>query len=105
MFLAVSRVLPNHYPLEGRLDEYVAREHAVGRLLDVGVIVPRLPDLYGWAADELRIPELADLVSGTTPSYAWDPHDRAPWAPPPTFPVRAVRRLVPPRRPPAATSG
>ena len=104
-FLSVSRVLPNHYPLEGRLDEYVAREHAVGRLLDLGVIVPRLPDLYAWAADELQIPELADLVSGSTPSYAWDPHDRALWAPPATFPVRVVRRLVPPRRPRPATAG
>src|SRR5262245_33231874 len=31
MFLSVSRVLPSRYPLEGRLDTYIAREHAVGR--------------------------------------------------------------------------
>jgi hypothetical protein len=36
MFLSVSRVLPNQYPLEGKLDDYIAREHALGRLLDVG---------------------------------------------------------------------
>ena len=78
----------------------------MGRLLDLGVIVPRLTELYRWAADELRIPGLTDLVSGTTPSYAWDPLDRAPWAPPPTHLVRAVRRaLPPPRRPPAARTG
>ena len=41
-FLAVSRVLPDRYPLEGELDDYVAAEHLVGRLLDLGVITPRL---------------------------------------------------------------
>ena len=106
MFLSVSRVLPNRYPLEGELDDYIAAEHPVGRLLDLGVITPRLTELYRWAADELRIPGLADLVTGTTPSYAWDPLDRTPWAPPPTHLVRAVRRaLPPPRHPPAARTG
>jgi hypothetical protein len=105
MFLSVSRVLPNRYPPEGDLDGYIAAEHTLGRLLDLGVIAPRLTKLYRWAADELRIPDLTDLVADATPSYAWDPHDRNPWAPPPTRPVRAVRRaLPPPRRPPTASS-
>ena len=77
----MSRVLPDRYPLEGKLDDYVAAEHLVGRLLDLGVVTPRLTELYGWAADELRVPELADLVSGSTPTYAWDPADRAPGRP------------------------
>ena len=42
MFLSVSRVLPNLYPLDGELDDYIADEHTIGRLLDLGVIVPRL---------------------------------------------------------------
>lgn len=105
MFLSVSRVLPNQYPLEGELDDYIADEHALGRLLDVGVIGPRLTELYRWSAAELRIPEVTNLVSHATPSYAWDPHDRQPWAPPPTRLVRAVRRsLRPPRTRPAPTS-
>jgi hypothetical protein len=105
MFLSVSRVLPHQYPLAGELDDYIANEHALGRLLDVGVIVPRLTELYRWTADELRIPDVAHLVSDATPVYAWDPHDRKPWAPPPTRLVRAVRRaLPPPRRPTAPTS-
>ena len=56
MFLSVSRVLPDLYPLQGELDDYIADEHTVGRLLDLGVIVPRLTELYRWSADELRIP-------------------------------------------------
>ena len=95
IFLSVSRVLPNHYPLEGELDDYIADEHTVGRLLDLGVIAPRLSELYRWSADELRIPDVADLVRDTTPAYAWDPHDREPWTPRPTRLVRAVRRALP----------
>jgi hypothetical protein len=96
MFLSVSRILPDRYPLEGDLDDYIAAEHPFGRLLDRGVIAPRLTELYRWSADELRIPGVTDLVDDTTPTYAWDPHDRDPWAPPPTRLVRAVRRAVPP---------
>jgi hypothetical protein len=58
-----------------------------------------------WIGDPRRdvtvgIPELADFVSEATPAYAWDPGDRDPWAPPPRWLVRAVRRALPP--PPAA---
>jgi hypothetical protein len=95
MFLSVSRVLPNRYPLEGALEDYIADEHTVGRLLDLGVITPRLPDLYRWSASELRLPEASTLVDGATPCYAWDAADRGPWEPPPTRLVRAVRRAVP----------
>lgn len=96
MFLSVSRVLPAVYPLKGELDEYIAAEHALGRLLDLGVIMPRLTELYGWSAGELRIPALTDLVRDATPAYAWDPADQEPWAPPPRRVVRAVRRALPP---------
>jgi hypothetical protein len=95
IFLSVSRVLPNLYPLERELDGYIADEHTVGRLLDLGVIAPRLTELYRWSADELRLPEITDLIRDATPAYAWDPLDRALWAPPPTRFVRAVRRALP----------
>ena len=105
MFLSVSRVLPSQYPLEGELDDCIAGEHTVGRLLDLGVIAPQLTQLYRWSAEELQIPDLTGLVSDATPICAWDPHDCIPWAPPPTRLVRAVRRTFPPpRRPPAAQS-
>jgi len=96
MFLSVSRVLPHLYPLRGELADYIADEHAFGRLLDLGVIVPRFTELYRWSARELRIPEVADLVCDATPAYAWDHHDREPWAPPPRRVVRAVRLALPP---------
>ena len=95
IFLSVSRVLPDVYPLKGELDDYIAGEHTVGRLLDLGVILPRVEELYGWSAGELQIAELADLVRGQTPAYAWDPDDWEPWAPQPTRLVRVVRRALP----------
>jgi len=98
MFLTVQRVLPDQYPLSGELDGYIAEEHALGRLLDLGVIVPRVAELYRWSADQLQIPEVSDLVRGVTPAYAWDPDDREPWAPTPRWLVRAVRRALPPPR-------
>ena len=95
IFLSVSRVLPNTYPLDAELDTYIAAEHTVGRLLDLGVIVPRLSELYRWSADELNIPELVDLFAGGTPSYAWDPVDSAPWSPRPNRMVKVARRVLP----------
>ncbi len=97
-FLSVSRVLPDQYPLDGELDYYIDGEHAVGRLLDLCVIVPRLTELYRWSADELQIPDLADLVCDVTPTYAWDSDDREPWAPAPRRLIRAVRLALPPRQ-------
>jgi hypothetical protein len=96
MFLSVSRVLPDVYPLAGQLDDYIADEHTIGRMLDLGVITPRLTELYRWAAAELAIADLDGLLCETTPAYAWDPLDREPWIPPPTRLVRAVRRTLPP---------
>jgi hypothetical protein len=95
MFLAVSRVLPDVYPLDGDLDGYIAAEHALGRLLDLGVIIPRLTELYCWSAEELRIPGVTELVCDVTPAYAWDPRDREPWSPPPKRLVRVARRALP----------
>ena len=36
IFLSLSRVLPDRYPLEGDLSSYVTAEHGLGHLLDVG---------------------------------------------------------------------
>jgi hypothetical protein len=95
IFLSVSRVLPDKYPLEGALDDYIVDEHTIGRLLDLGVIAPRLVDVYRWSARELGIPELTALVRDGTPAYAWDAADKDPWTPPPTRLVRAVRWAIP----------
>lgn len=97
-FLAVPRILPDRYPLTADLSEYIAGEHPVGRLLDLGIVVPRLDRLYHWSAAELDLPALADLVEDGTPTYAWDRADRDPWNPVPGRTVRVVRRLFPPQR-------
>lgn len=95
MFLSLSRVLPDRYPLDDDLGRYISDEHTIGRLLDLGVIVPRLADLYSWSAEELGIPAVAGLISSEAPTYAWDADDREPWVQPPTLLVRAVKRAIP----------
>ena len=97
IFLSLSRVLPDRYPLDDDLDRYVAAEHSLGHLLDVGVIVPRLEPLYDWSAGELGLPGLGALLArpGSTPAYAWDPHEGEVWHPAPSRLARAARAAVP----------
>jgi hypothetical protein len=82
IFLAMGRVLPDDYPAGGELDDYLQLEHRFGRILDYGVIQPRLRPLYDWSARELGQPELADLLVDGGPGYAWAPEDRQAWTPP-----------------------
>ncbi len=101
IFISLSRVLPDRYPLDRDLASYIDDEHGLGRLLDLGVIQPRLEALYAWSAHELHYPELADLVHHGVPAYAWDTTDAKPWSPPPGLLARTARRLLPPRPPSA----
>lgn len=96
IFLQLSRVLPDSYPLREDLEWYVGRENGFGRLLDLGVITPRLDALYSWSARELSIPELAALIRDGVPAYAWDGSDIGPWDSPPRLTTRAARRVLPP---------
>ena len=89
-------VARDSYPLRGVLEDYVGDEHTIGRLLDLGIVTPRLADLYEWSARKLGIPELTTLLHDGTPAYAWDPADTVPWRPQPTRLVRTVRRAIPP---------
>jgi hypothetical protein len=98
IFLSLSRVLPDRYPLQRDLSYDIADEHGVGRLLDLGLIRPRLDALYSWSAAELSIPELTNLLRDSVPTYAWDVADAAPWDPAPMRLVRAARHFVPARR-------
>src|SRR5437763_10952997 len=45
-FLSLRRVLPDRYPLDADVHAYLARENGLGRMLDYGVIGPRLQVLY-----------------------------------------------------------
>ncbi|MGO9511660.1 MAG: hypothetical protein ACLPXZ_31640, partial [Mycobacterium sp.] len=61
IFLSLSRVLPDRYPLGDDLMPYLRAEHGIGHLLDVGVVQPRLERLYDWSASELGLPDLRQL--------------------------------------------
>ena len=80
-FLSLRRVLPDRYPLDLDVQSYVADEQKLGRLLDYAVIVPRLPALYEWSAEELGEPDLLDLVNDGVPVYAWPVEARDVWLP------------------------
>jgi hypothetical protein len=79
IFLSLSRTVPNHYPLGEDVAPFVADENGFGRFLDLGIIQPRLRALYDWSAAELDEPDLAQLLVGDIPAYAWDPADASPW--------------------------
>jgi hypothetical protein len=94
-FLSLSRILPARYPVADDLRTYVTAENNLGRLLDYGVILPRLEPLYQWSAAELRQPALAKLVQQGIPNYV-APSEAAPyWRPvPEPLSVRALGRLT-----------
>jgi hypothetical protein len=95
VFLSLSRVLPDRYPLGDDIAPYAQAENGLGHLLDVGVITPRVEPLYVWSASELDTPGLRQLLAGQTPCYAWPAADQEPWSPPPSRLARLSRRLVP----------
>ena len=62
IFLQLSRVLPHEYPLRDSVHAYLSSELRFGRLLDFGVILPRLQQIYEWSAHELGAPGLLECV-------------------------------------------
>ncbi|MGO9381044.1 MAG: hypothetical protein ACLP4W_02850 [Mycobacterium sp.] len=99
IFLSLSRVLPDRYPLGDDLMPYLRAEHGIGHLLDVGVVQPRLERLYDWSASELGLPDLRQLLCGEIPCYAWPSDEEQPWRPTPSRGARLARALLPaPRR-------
>jgi hypothetical protein len=81
-FLSLGRVLPTRCPLEQDVEDYLADEQRLGRLLDYAVIVPRLQRLYEWSAQEVDEPRLLGLVRDGSPIYAWPFEKRHVWFPP-----------------------
>jgi hypothetical protein len=78
-FLSLRRVLPDQYPLDDEVEAYLVAENRLGRMIDYGVIAPRLQTLYEWSAHELAVPELRELVRHGNPIYAWSYADRHVW--------------------------
>jgi hypothetical protein len=98
IFLQLSRVLPDEYPLNDSVRSYLGDELGFGRLLDYGVIAPRLQQLYEWSAHELAAPGLLDCIRDGALTYAWPVADRGVWQPPKSFMVQLTRRALPPER-------
>ena len=91
-FLSLRNVLPDSYPLDGEVEAYLVAENRLGRMIDYGVIAPRLQTLYEWSARELAVPELRELVRDGSPMYAWSYADRHVWRKTPEpLAVRALR--------------
>jgi len=98
IFLQLSRVLPDEYPLRGSVRSYLQDELGFGKLLDFGVIAPRLEQLYAWSAHELGAPGLTDCARQRALTYAWALEDRDVWGPPDSFILRLTHRALPPAR-------
>jgi hypothetical protein len=79
VFLSLSRVLPNRYPLDFDVERYIAAEQRLGRMLDYAVIAPRLQRLYEWSAEEVAEPRLLELIRDGSPIYAWPFEERHVW--------------------------
>ncbi len=66
-FCRSRRVLPIATRWNSDLERYLADEQRLGRLLDYGVIGPRLQGLYEWSAAELGEPGPAGLMRDGSP--------------------------------------
>jgi hypothetical protein len=87
-FLSLSHILPTRYPATDAVHSYVNAENNLGRLLDYGIILPRIQRLYEWSAEEVDQAALCQLVSEGVPSYA------APFATGPAWQPETGRLLV-----------
>ncbi|TLQ47731.1 hypothetical protein [Streptomyces marianii] len=79
MFLDLGRSFPPEYPVTTPVEETVLDEHALARMLDYGLIAPRLTSLYEFSAASLDEPRLTTLLDDGIPSYAWPHTDVAIW--------------------------
>jgi len=92
LFLSLHNILPDRYPLTGfSIDQILALENYAGRLIDYGVILPKMQALYEFAASDLDEPRLLDLVRDGFPVYAWPYEDRNAWT---TTRARSVRSVL-----------
>jgi hypothetical protein len=96
IFLSLSRVLPDEYPLSQDLSFYLSDELSFARLLDYGMIAPRFQQLYEWSADVLGAPGLMECTRSGALTYAWRYEDRDVWDPPKSLIVKFTRRALPP---------
>jgi hypothetical protein len=102
-FILVPRMYPVEYPMEGRsVEDLLGGEHWIGRTIDFGVILPRVAQLYAFAADALDAPHVLAFVIDRRPSYGspapgsagvWDADHTDPGRSRPHVATRWARRL------------
>lgn len=93
LFLDLGRSFPPEYPVTAPVEETVLDEHALARMLDYGLIAPRLTALYEFSAESLDEPRLTTLLDDGIPAYAWPHTDRTIWYVGNTGPhLRAIAR-------------
>jgi hypothetical protein len=79
-YLSLRRVLPDDYPISGlTITEILDAENVMGRLLDYGVMLPKVQALYERAAEDLQEPRLVDLVRDGRLVYAWPDEEGIVW--------------------------
>jgi len=101
--LSMKDVLPVSYPIdEVDVEELVESENKVFRMVDYGVIAPRVDALYAASAQAIGEPRLLDLVRDGTPAYEWPAELRDVWEPPSSGRIRVVVGLA--TRPRTASS-
>jgi hypothetical protein len=79
LFLDLRRSFPAVYPQTASLEQAIAIEQMLARAMAYGLIAPRLPELYEFAAGCLEQRRLTDLLNDGTPAYAWPPEQRVVW--------------------------
>lgn len=82
-------------PAASDLASYLSDELGFGRLLDFGLIVPRLRQLYEWSAHELDAPGLLECARNGALTYAWPFEDRHVWVAGRSVAISMVRRAIP----------
>lgn len=80
LFLSLHNILPDRYPLQDiTLAEILALENYAGRLIDYGVMLPRIQALFDFVAADLDEPGLLGLVRDGLPAYSWINDEHHPW--------------------------
>ncbi|MEV6279344.1 hypothetical protein [Nocardia sp. NPDC051832] len=70
VFLDMRNVFPEQYPLHDlTIEQILTEEGRAARVIDYGLILPRLPELYAFAAERLDEPRLPALVQDGMFSY------------------------------------
>ena len=80
LFLSLQNVLPRSYPLtQASIETVLADENYFSRIMDYGVIVPRIGQLYQSSAEDLNEPRILELCTDEYPVYAWPYEHRHVW--------------------------